>query len=305
MNTSTNLWLLIINEFFLLALLLTGIDTWYKFIAFTISHGMCVLFTYQIILAFTITNNKLKHTLDKSILLLIIIISLIPLVGPAGIIMFIYILMLYPIKPIPHEKYDKIDLFSIESIPGSDELKTITHPQKFIIELIFNKLDINQQNYILNIINSLRWTPYKTRFLQLFLDYSTYPSIILEASRIINEKKDNILQKIEIYENSSNETSFQLATLYHEIYYLCLVDPMLGHFYLEKACRYCDLALESDPKNPDIIDCAIRYNLKFGNIKKAEKLLQTAYQKFGTELSFTLPSYENEIKIIKGETQIR
>ncbi len=297
MSTSRNLWWWSVNQIIVLFFLLTNINTVPAFMGFIVAHGMVIFLTFQILVGMTFSDAYLKKIMGKSIIIVLILMSVVPLVGPAGSLMTAFVLKFYPVRAKAKEEFFKVNFFTLESFPLTFVENPSFSPQKILIYLIHGLLPFDEAMHALKLISTLQWSPYKTRLLQLFLEYSWHPSVILEASRILNEKRNELLGRISILESLPQKPLVELATLYHEIYFLSLTDPWLGFFYLKRACAYIDGALKDDPQNLSLLLQAIKYHLEKKDLKEAESLLKTAFElaEDNWEVMATLKSYRHEL----------
>jgi hypothetical protein len=303
MSTSRSLWWWSINQLIVLAFLLTNISSVPAFMGFMVAHGIVIFLTFQMLVGMAFSDAYLRKIMGKSLIIVLILMSVVPLVGPAGSLMTAFVLKLYPVRAKAKEEFIKVNFFTLESFPLTFVENPSFSPQKILIYLIHGLLPFDEAMHALKLISTLQWSPYKTRLLQLFLEYSRHPSVTLEASRILNEKRNELLERISTLESLPQKPLAELATLYHELYFLSLTDPWLGFFYLKRACAYIDGALKDDPQNLSLLLQAIKYHLEKRDLKQAENLLKTAFKlaEDNWEVMVTLKSYRRELNHYRGK----
>jgi hypothetical protein len=303
MNTSRSLWWWSINQLIVLAFLMTNLSSVPAFMGFMVAHGIVIFLTFQMLVGMAFSDAYLRKIMGKSLIIVLILMSVVPLVGPAGSLMSAFALKLYPVRAKAKEEFIKVNFFTLESFPLTFVENPSFSPQKILIYLIHGLLPFDEAMHALKLISTLQWSPYKTRLIQLFLEYSRHPSVTLEASRILNEKRNELLERISALESHPQKPLAELATLYHELYFLSLTDPWLGFFYLKRACAYIDGALKDDPQNLSLLLQAIKYHLEKRDLKQAESLLKTAFKlaEDNWKVMVTLKSYRHELNLYRGK----
>jgi len=268
-------YLWVINQIIVLTFLLIGIDTSVKFIGFLTAHGIVVFLTFQILVNLTLTDSYLKSIISKRLLLSFILISIIPLIGPTGALLIGIMLKTYPVRAVPVEEFLKISRFNLETYPLLFVKNPEFNPRKAINQLIAGVLPFHDALHIIYIVSKFEWSIYKTRLLKLFLKYSPHPSVTIEVSRLLADKMNELLDRIDTLERVFPKPYAELAGLYYEFYELDLAGRM-GGFYLEKACEYIKEAIKKNPDNVDLLIMGIKYHIEKFALKEAEELILQA-----------------------------
>ncbi len=63
---------------------------------------------------------------------------------------------------------------------------------------------------MLQLLEHLPWTPHKTRTLQMLLEYSRYPKIIVSAASFLAEKKNALFNRIAELEKKKKKMHYYL-----------------------------------------------------------------------------------------------
>lgn len=232
------------------------------------ANGMLAIYYFKVLAQQKAKDegNRRNALLQSSML-----IAAIPVMGPAGIVTFVSMLAYWPVKRIPEDEYEVLDDIFLKSYPIS--LSFYEDPCANLIDLIYGTLDQPSTFFLLRLVEKLPWTPHKTRILQMLLEYSRYPKVIVNAASLLAEKKNTLFNRISELEKNKESNALLLACEYHEIYYLSLVDAQVGKFYLDKACEYIEKAVLDKSKDLDILNLAIRFFLENKCLEKAEQYL--------------------------------
>ena len=264
-----------INQIIVLILLLKGIDTPTKFMGFLTAHGIVVFLTFQILVNLILTDRYLKSIISKRLLSSFILISVIPLIGPAGSLLIGIMLKAYPVRAVPVEEFLKINRFNLETYPLLFVKNPEFNPRRVISQLIAGVLPFHDALHIIYIISEFEWSIYKTRLLKLFLKYSPHPSVTIEVSRLLADKMNELLDRIDALERVSPKPYAELAELYYEFYELDLAGRM-GDFYLEKACEYIKEAIKENPDDLELLIMGIKYYIEKFALKESEEFILQA-----------------------------
>ncbi len=286
----------IVNEFVIILLLLES-SLWYKWQLFFIVHAISVFLSLTV-LSKTVENNDF---IGKDFKIILLILACLPLVGPISVLLFAFTLKYALVSSLAVEKYEIINQDYLEkNSKGIDESYYNLLNDK-VIELIHGRQAYHDSLATLNLLEKLNWTPHKTRILQMLLEYSKYPSIIIGAASLINEKKDSIFNEIYTLTKQIQPDYLRLANLYHEIYYISLVDPYLSNFYLNQACKNIEVVLEIEEfVNLSTYNMGIRYFLENKQVERAEELLNQAMAIFPKkDYSSTFQTYLDEIAFLR------
>ena len=287
------LW--IINEcLVILFLLLDMSNIWYQFSGFMMAHIISILLTLWFISAVVAGSKALQRIIDKSLFTILFFISCIPLVGPISVLVLALSLKYAPVTTLAKEEKEA---YSIDT-----SLYDLLNYK--VIALIHGQQSYSDSVATLSLLDRLSWTPHKSRILQMLLEFSKYPSAILGAASTLNQKKSEILNRLATLDKQDEPSYFQLANLYHEIYYLGLVDAHLSKFYLDEACLCIDKALEKEPYNLAAYNMGVKYYLENKQVDKAESIFKQAMAMFRKEdlPPTVLESYMKEIALLKGST---
>ena len=232
------------------------------------ANGMLAIYYLLVLLQLEIQDiGRGSNALLRSSVL----IAAIPIVGPAGIVTFVTVLTYWPVNRIPHDEYEVLDDGLLKSYPIS--LSFYEEPSANLVDLIYGTLDQPSTFFLLRLLDKLPWTTHKTRILQMLLEYSRYPKVIVSAASLLAEKKNTLFNRISELEKNKENNALPLACDYHEIYYLSLVDAQVGKFYLDTACEYIEKAVLDRPEELDIYNLAVRFFLENKCVEKAEQYL--------------------------------
>jgi hypothetical protein len=299
------LW--IVDTTFVIIFLLLESSLWNKWLLFFIAHALSVFLSLSFLSTLAkidlefhdlIGHDLIGKALKKDMFL----IACLPLVGPISVLLFAFALRHAAVRSLAMEKYEIINQNYLDrKMTGIDESYYNLLTDK-VIELIHGRQPYQDSRATLNLLDKLKWTPHKTRILQMLLEYSKYPSIIVGAARLINEKRNEILNELVALNKLHEPDQLRLANLYHEIYYIGLVDPHIGHFYLKKACEAIEKVIEKQQhSNLSTYNMAIRYFLENKQMAKAEKFIHQAMEIFDkTDYSSAFKSYFDEIAFLKN-----
>jgi hypothetical protein len=360
MNTlkKLSLWVIlalwVVDTTFVIIFLLLESSLWYRWLLFLIAHTISVLLSLSFLSTLAEIDAEFRYDrrspgrankqeqivsgsqlIGKTLKQVLFIIACLPLVGPISVLLFTVSLKYAPVRSLAIEKYEIINQDYLDrKITGIDESYYNLLTNK-VIELIHGHQPYHDSRATLNLLDKLKWTPHKTRILQMLLEYNKYPSIIVGAARLINEKRNEILDELvdlnkqlkkaeqlknKLITNKNLESNqlkkesiankylepdqLKLANLYHEIYYIGLVDPHLGHFYLNKACEAIEKVIEKQqPANLSTYNMAIRYFLENKQMENAEKFINQAIVIFDkTDYSSAFESYFDEIAFLKNSS---
>ncbi len=270
-------------EIHILTLAKSSFQMWFLLLVY---HALCTFFSFRFFQGETSRSVTFKETFSSEFTKTLLLIGIIPVSGSVGLLTTGLIFKFYPVDPLPIEEFELLDQSYMETYAKG--LKEYSFFNINPGSIIHNEISFEEASWNLQTLDHLEWFPYKTKFLQLFLEYSQHPSIIVEASRIINHKKDTIIKKIRQLDGEKDY--FSLAELNHEIYHLCLVCPPLDKFYLDKACTFILEALKKNDADTEIYHYAIKYHLQNNMVEIAEKLLDEGNKKFHNNSRFQLIS---------------
>jgi len=289
-----------VNEFIIILLLLES-SLWYKWELFFIVHAISVFLSLTVLSRVANDVVELNDFIGKDFKNILFILACLPLVGPISVLLFAFALRYAPVRSLAVEKYEIINQDYLDkNTNGIDESYYNLLNDK-VIELIHGRQAYHDSLATLNLLDKLKWTPHKTRILQMLLEYSKYPSIIVGAARLLNDKKNIIFNEIYTINKQLKPDYLRLANLYHEIYYIGLVDPYLSNFYLNKACQNIEAVLEIETfVNLSTYNMVIRYFLENKQVEKAEFFLNQAMAIFKKkDYSSTFQSYLDEIAFLR------
>lgn len=297
------LW--VVDTSFVIIFLLLESSLWW--LLFFIAHAISVFLSLSYLstiaeIEFEFQDLKSHFVIGKALKTNMFILACLPLVGPISVLSFAFSLKHAPVRSLAMEKYEVINQDYLDkNLTGIDESYYNLLSDK-VIELIHGRQPYEDSRATLNLLDKLKWTPHKTRILQMLLEYSKYPSIIVGAARLINEKRNEILNELIELNRQAEPDQLRLANLYHEIYYIGLVDPHIGHFYLNNACEAIEKVIKKqEHTNLSTYNMAIRYFLENKQIEKAEKFINQVKATFDeNDYSSTFKSYFDELAFLKN-----
>jgi hypothetical protein len=221
-------------------------------------------------------KQKESGGMNNAFLRSCMLIAAIPIIGPFGLVIFANMTRYWPVDAIGRNEYEILDDLLLKSYTISPSF--YEEPNAGLIDLIHGNLDQKGTFFLLQLVEHLPWTPHKTRILQMLLEYTRYPKIIVSAASLLAEKKNVLFNTIAELEKKKEGNTLLLACNYHEIYYLSLVDARVSKFYLDTACEYIEKALANAPEDLDIYNLAIRFFLENKDVDKAEHYLYKSKQ---------------------------
>lgn len=291
-------WLLVELSSYLL--LLSGLSSWQRIASFFVLHGICVALALIFFFAGATADRNCRKYIGMGFYLPALTLCLLPLAGPAGIIMLTFIFLFFPVSSPAEEEFEPIGDYWLENYSESIEEYSFYHMNA--VNVIYQRLSFEQSMWILGNLERLNWFSNKAKLLKFFLAYSQYPSIVLEASRMLINKQDNLLKNIELLMNNPEENSLKIAKLYYEIYFIEILNPPLDRLYLISACEYILKALQVSGGDPDTRILAVKYLLNCGRAEEAEKILLEGKSKFSDDRKFLMEvmRYEEELQYKKG-----
>ncbi len=270
-----HVWLALLNEAAAAALLMSGLSTWKHVTAFLGAHALAVYFAYAFFGGVCLLDPDTRRIVGRTLFAPVLVLDCVPVIGPPGVLMFALMMMLYPVRALALEEYEVIDSDMFENLASQSEALLVLKANP--VYVIHNRLSPEESLAILRILDRLDWFPFKTRILQIFLEHSVHPSVVLEAGRIIGAKRDALLKRIAEFEARGDEADpAVVASLYHELYHLALSGPLIGDTYLRRACRIINDAALARPRDLSILLPATLYNLKAGQYDVARRFLKVA-----------------------------
>lgn len=222
-------------------------------------------------------KQKESGGMNNAFLRSCMLIAVIPIIGPFGLVIFANMTLYWPVDAIGRNEYEVLDDLLLKSYTISPSF--YEEPNAGLIDLIHGNLDQKSTFFFLQLVEHLPWTPHKTRILQMLLEYTRYPKIIVSVASLLAEKKNILFNTIAELEKKNEGNAFLLlACNYHEIYYLSLVDARVSKFYLDTACEYIEKSLANAPDDLDIYNLAIRFFLENKDVDTAQHYLDKAKQ---------------------------
>ena len=247
---------------------------------FVISYLISFLSGYFFFVFQVKSSEEARSYISNQFLLYTLFMGVIPVLGAIFYLLGGMVIAFLPYTALPLEEYQEVTRFWLESY--AEKLTSYKSYRFTPLGIIYNNLSFEEFNWLLGKLEKMEWSPYKSRLLRLIVEYSRFPSIVIEASYIILRKKDEVLDKIVSLESQAYfnpQTYYQLAQLYHEIYYLSLETPPIDRIYLKKAVDNLERIVNLEDYS-SALELAVLYNLRLGNIDKAEEYLQSFEKKY-------------------------
>ncbi|MCI5221157.1 MAG: hypothetical protein D3924_00385 [Candidatus Electrothrix sp. AR4] len=194
------------------------------------AHCLAMLLSlYYLYLLLLQENLEMNAALliSNPVLLACVLIAAIPVIGPAGIIFFASSFKVQPIilsyldkikflpeiKTVAKDEYAILDDQLLKSCSSSIAPFFFKEPRGDLVDLIHGNLDQGDTSFILHLMEHLPWTPHKTRILQMLLEYTRYPKIIVSAASLLAEKKNTLFNRIAELEKKKKKMHYYLPAI--------------------------------------------------------------------------------------------
>jgi hypothetical protein len=151
---------------------------------------------------------------------------------------------------------------------------------------------------MVGVIGELEWKAPKASILRYIIRLCPYQNVIQMAVDLLRQKMDDILAAIVALEAAAvpdAHTCHQIASLYHEIDYLNLSEPLMKRFYQQRACDYAVKAYRLSRAEDGAL-AAVRYLLEADRVEEAK----TIYNEIRGQGTYFFPkwiSYEFEFSV--------
>ena len=279
--------------------LINGITNFFDVASFLCAYVLSILLVYLLVNELIKHDRSLGETMiSKALLKFLVLLAIIPLIGPAVSLFIVVFFRLYPIYPVRVELFDRVDKDILMVLKKQYEGRAIPVLEAFQVQGI----SADNMLTLISRVDEMEWTVMKSVILRNIIKLSPRQNVVLMAIDILTKKLDQILSDINALESADNlsaEIMQRLANLYHEIYYLDLCDSIMNPFYQEKACYWAIRAFEEEDSEENALLC-VKYLLRAGEASKAKEVYETVREKG----DYFLPrwiAYEFELALIHGE----
>ena len=292
-----------ITEISAAVLLVKGISGWSQIFGFSSFHGLTILFTYMIFRAFIGRDIQLrKQVMCNAFLFFLMVVSVIPSIGPAVSLFIILFLRYCFVVSIRTESFKLVNHDVLIDLQKKLESRTIPITEALLIR----QLSRDDALRMVLVIDEMDWTATKSGILRYIIRLGPYQNIVLLAIDIFKKKTDSILSEIGTLESAKNpdhERLRVLSNLYHEICYLDLCEPVMKQIYLNKASDYAVRAFNSGGNAEDDALLAVRYLLETGRVNDANTIYLENQKKGQYNIPKWLP-YELELSVRRTDMKL-
>lgn len=289
-------WYWALTEISTSVFLLKGISGPAQLTAFLMSHGLTILLTYMIFGVLIGSDSLLRsRVMSKGFLTFLCFVAIVPLIGPAAVLFLIVFLRFFPLYPVRTEAFRKINKDVLMVMQKKIEARSIPITEALLIRGLSREESLR----MVAVIGEMDWTPTKAGILKYTIRLSPFQNVVLMAIDMIRKKMDAILAEIVRLETAGQpnaETLHAMASLYHEICFLDLCEPIMKKSYQNKACEYALKAFEIGKETEDDALLAVKYFLGADRIDEAKDV----YEKIRNTGDYFIPKwipYEFEISV--------
>jgi hypothetical protein len=241
---------------------------------FFTSHATVVGLTMMIYGLLMGTDRQLRsQVMNRGFIAFLLAVCVVPVIGPAAVLFFCIFLRFYPIYPVRSESFHKIDRDVLLVLQKTFEGRSMPVSEALLIRGLTRAQGLK----MVGIIGEMDWSATKSGLLKYITRLSTHQSVVLMAIDLLNKKTDAVLSEIaqlESHEAPDRSDLIRLASLYHEICYLDLADPVMKPFYASRACDYAIQAFHQGKTEDDAL-FAVRYLLEADRVEEADRIYRS------------------------------
>jgi len=265
--------------------LLRGFDAPADWAGFALAHALAVGLSWLIALALLGSDSLLKgRVLTRAFSWFLIGVAAVPLIGPAVglfIALFLRFGTLYPVRVESFQKVNPDVLMMMQKRMASRSIPVTE-------ALLVRGLSRDEAMRMVGVIGEMPWEAAKSSILRYIIRLCPYQNVILMAVDLLRQKMDTILADIAMLDQGEPdaESCHRIASLYHEIDYLNLAEPLMKGFYQQKACDFAVRAYHLR-RAEDSALVAVRYLLEADRVEAAKAI----YEEIRRQGSYFFPKW--------------
>lgn len=252
--------------------LLRGFSDPAAIIGFALAHVLAMGMSWLIAVALLGSESLLKsRVLTKAFSWFLISVAAVPLIGPAVCLFVALFLRFGTLFPVRVESFQKVNPDVLMLIQKRMAARSIPVTEALLVR----GLSRDDAMRMVGVIGEMPWEAAKASILRYIIRLCPYQNVILMAVDLLRQKMDAILADIAVLEQDDPdpEACHRIASLYHEIDYLNLAEPLMKAFYQQKACDFSVRAYRLRPAEDSAL-VAVRYLLEADRVAEAKAIYE-------------------------------
>jgi len=265
--------------------LLRGMEGAAAMAGFAMAHTLAMGVSWLITVSLLGTDSLLKSRVrTRAFSWFSVSVAAVPLIGPAVCLFVAFFLRFGTLFPVRVESFQKVNPDVLMMIQKRMASRSVPVTEALLVR----GLSRDEAMRMVGAIGEMPWAAAKASILRYIIRFCPYQNVILMAVDLLRQKMDTILDDIAGLEQDSPDADacHRIASLYHEIDYLNLAEPMMKAFYQQKACEFAVRAYRLRPAEDGAL-VAVRYLLEADRVVEAKAI----YEQVRRQGSYFFPKW--------------